>query len=617
MEHLDFGVRNTLLYYKDLKTTLDLTPGMGANEQAVARLLASDRVPLSEIFDSDDDALRGAAKRVRSISYRARRDADKGSPGTLCVAWGLASWENGRPAVPAAPIVLRQASVGRYAGTAEDFDLGVSGPWNLNVTLLRLLEIDFGVDVERESLRDLVEELSVDGNPQPLFERVAKIAVDVPGFTIARRVVMAPVPRIAMVVQYDSGPSAPPAPIPIDSSRQRRLAPDAALADPVLDDTVSAAAYPDAAIATPTNDAVLSDAPVGLVPDEVAPSNGAEPVVTEAIVTEAAAVDTVVADAPVAAFVDAALVAAPASTTNGHGAGVQDNEPQGTADTVELFRTGVLNPKKMVDGSLERRIIERFGPDVIIADITATLRQDSWPEALVEHADSGLRVRDRTALLQRWYDASTHRPQPSGWDATHFALWGLAAAPTAGTPAIRSVARWSERRHHPILMAWQEVAERRAAGHGQGRHTRRKKVSLPRRRATVPRGIDEALWGLPVDLLVEWTAWVFRLWPGAPMEFVLPVGTPELVSAWYERARPVAELAIKTWVPFAEVDSALGKSAHRWVKQLTSACGGGGAPLATWFERSMAVATEAVALRLGDPGAAPRRTGRRAVPHAV
>src|SRR5580704_8421501 len=70
MEHLDFGVRNTLLYYKDLKTTLDLTPGSGANDSAVDRLLGSERVPLSELFDSDPEALRSAAKRVRSISYR-------------------------------------------------------------------------------------------------------------------------------------------------------------------------------------------------------------------------------------------------------------------------------------------------------------------------------------------------------------------------------------------------------------------------------------------------------------------------------------------------------------------------------------------------------------------
>jgi hypothetical protein len=546
IEHLDFGVRNTLLYYRDLKATLDLTPGSDANEDAVRGLLMGGRMPLSALFDHDPEALRSAGKRVRAISYRARRDMDKGTPGTLCVAWGLATWDNGRSTVPAAPIVLRQAAVARHVGTAEDFDLVVNGPWNLNVTLLRLLEIDFGVDVDREALRQLVEELAVEGDPSPLFERVAKEAVDVPGFEVTARVVMAPVPRVAMVVANDLAP-----------------------AGPVL---------------------------VDFTPEEsTVDSNG-----VDANTVDANAVDPNTVDAPVAGGGEGGTARTPEAE-------VVDEET--SDDTVELFRSGVLNPKTMAEGSLVRRTVERFGPDVIIADINDALRGDGWPEALIEHAHSGLRVRDRGELLQRWYDASSQRPRPSGWDATHFALWGLTAAPPAGNPAIRSVARWGERKHHPILMAWEMVAEHREWGR-RGRHGRQKKVGWRTSRVTFPRGMDEALWGLPVDLLVEWTAWAFRLWPGAPYELVLPAGSPELVSAWYERARPVAELAVKTWTPFSQVDGRLGKSAHRWVKHLTNACGGGGAPLATWFERSTAVATEAVALRVGAGGVLRGRKAR-------
>jgi len=519
IEHLDFGVRNSLLYYRDLKATLDLTPGSGAAPAAVGRLLGSERVAVSELFDADLEALRGATKRVRSISYRARRDVDKGSPATLCLAWGLATWDNGRTAVPAAPVVLRQASVSRHVGTAEDFDLGLSGPWILNTTLLRLLEVDFAVDVERDALGDLVDEVARHGDPGAIFERMTKMASDVPGFSIAPRVVLSPIPRVAMTVDHEA---------------RRAVAHDLA---PVAPEPTPTA--PDPAPSAPYPDPIVHEA--GAVTEDV-------------VIPIGEAHRTVAAD---------------------------ESAETATGDA---------------------------GTDAIIAEITTALRGDDWPAALIEHADSGLRVRDGAELRRRWEAAGDQRPIPSRWDATHFALWGLTAAPPVGDPAILSVARWAERRQHPVLVAWQMVAEHRYRRH---RHRSRGRLGLRPKRPAVPRGIDEALWGLPVDLLVEWSAWVFRQWPGAPIEFVLPAGTPELVSPWYERARPVAELAVKTWVPFSLVDDDLGKAAHRWVKQLTNACDGGGAPLATWFERSMEVATSAVALRVGAPGPPGALRGRR------
>ncbi|HVC71018.1 MAG TPA: hypothetical protein VNC61_12255 [Acidimicrobiales bacterium] len=518
-ERFDFGVRNTLLYFKDLKqATLDLSPGSGAAPAAVARLLGSHRVSLSEVFGADPDALRDATKRVRAISYRAQRNVDKGTETTLGIAWGIATWDNGRSTTPAAPIVLREAAVARRAGDGEDFYLAVEGGWSLNATLLHLLEVDFGVDVEVGALLDLVEQLADHVQPVDLFERVAKIAHDVPGFLIVPRVVLGAVPRGPMLAIRD-----------IDPSEQR-----------------------------PRQDVVAEPE----VAEPVAPTEPAE----------------------------------------------DENGDEILARTIELFRTGTLNPARLPAGSTERRVLEEVGPDAVIAEITATLRADGWPEPLVEHADSGLRVRAPADLLQRWFDASAQRPRPSHWDATHFALWGLAAAPTAGTPAIASVGRWAQKRHHPILVAWQLVAQRRNGG-ARGRRRRRKLFRAPHR-IPLPRGLDQALWGLPVDLLVEWAAWVFRQWPGAPIELLLPSGTPALVSSWYDRARPIAELAVKTWIPFAAVDSDLGRSANRWVKHLTVACEGGGAPLASWFERSTVAAAEAVALRLGATGTAGGRRGR-------
>jgi hypothetical protein len=548
IEQLDFGVRNTLLYYRDLKATLDLTPGSGVNQSALDRLLGAERVPVSELFDTGPDALRDATKRVRAISYRARRDLDKGAPGTLCVTWGMATWDNGRTTVPAAPILLRQASVGRHPGTAEDFDLGVTGPWSLNTTLLRLLEVDFGVDVERDALDALLEELTGHRNPAHLFKQMTTTAAAVPGFSITPRVVLAPVPRAVMVV--DRGPT---------PAVEKAVAP---VVDPVH---------------------VVEDATVPVAEDATVPV--ADPV-------------------PVSAVAPAAEVAVapmePAAIDAGTG--------EATEDVLELFRTGELDPTGLAEGTSARRILEQFGPDVVMAEISATLHGDNWPEALIEHTDSGLRVRHGTELIQRWYDASRRRPQSSGWDATHFALWGLASAPTAGIPAIQAVAQWGDRRDHPVLIAWQLVAERRL------RHRSRpgRRLSFKSHRLAIPKGIDEALWGLPVELLVEWASWVFRQWPGAPIELILPTGTAELVGAWYERARPVTELAVKTWVTFSPVDDDLDRSAQRWVKQLAGACDGAGEPLATWFEKSREAATAAVARRVGvtiPPRSRPTRGG--------
>ena len=548
-ERIDFGVRNTLLYFRDLKqATLDLSPGSAAVRGAVDRLLASHRVSLSELFDNEPNAMRDATKRVRAISYRAQRSVDKGAQAALGIAWGIATWDNGRSTKPAAPVVMREAGVARRVGTDEDFYLAVEGGWILNTTLLHLLEVDFGVDVELGALVDLADELSDHGDPDALFERVAKIAHDVPGFTVARRVVLGSVPRAPMLAGRDVVRPPKPAPAPRD-------------------------------------DVVVPDAPRSITPDAV-PST--EPEVNGSTAPEGTGSVTPEAGRPVEP-------------------GEDENEGDVLGRTIELFRTGMLNPARLPPGSTERLVLEQFGTDAVIAEITATLRGDSWPEALVEHADSGLRVRDPADLLQRWFEASPERPRPSQWDATHFALWGLAAAPAAGRPAIGSVARWGEKRHHPVLLAWQLVAERRNRGHQR----RRRRKLLPARNVAVPRGLDQALWGLPVDLLAEWAAWVFRQWPGAPIELLLPTGTGELVSSWYERARPVAELAVKTWIPFAAVERDLGRSARRWVKHLTVACDGGGAPLATWFEQSTEAAAQALALRLGDPAVTGGRLGRR------
>ena len=482
----------------------------------------------------------------------------------------MATWDNSRATTPAAPILLRQASVGRHLGTAEDFDLGVSGPWSLNTTLLRLLEIDFGVDVDVEgrALADLVEELPRHGDPDAVFERMTKMAAAVPGFSIVPRVVLAPVPRAVMVVD-------------------RTLAryPDPDLAHP-----------PEGVAAQTTETAPSTETPL--------PSETTRPTETtlpgaSVEATTVARVQASTVDRIQASKVDAADTVEPDAVS------AVETSTDGTVETTTVEVTAPDAGDRTIDALENRRVdqadapsngggpLDQIGPDEVIAEIAAALEVDHWPETLIEHMACGLRVRSGLELLERWYDA---RDQSSGWDATHFALWGLTAAPTSGIPAIQALRQWGARRHHPVLVAWQVVAERRLRrNHIWPGH----KLSLRPHRLATPKGIGTALWGLPVDLLVEWSSWVFRQWPGAPMELLLPAGTADLVTPWYERARPVAELAVRTWVQASPNDDELARAAHRWVKDLANACAGAGEPLAVWFEKSRVAASVSMGRRVG------------------
>lgn len=121
---VDLGGRNTLLYYKDLRQgTLDLTPGAGANDVAVADLLGSRAVRLSTLF-AEQDALTAMARRARTIRAKAQENFEERGLQTLYLTWGMATWTSTRgTARPAAPILLRQASLTARGGVAEDFDL--------------------------------------------------------------------------------------------------------------------------------------------------------------------------------------------------------------------------------------------------------------------------------------------------------------------------------------------------------------------------------------------------------------------------------------------------------------------------------------------------------------
>ncbi|MDA8372913.1 MAG: AAA domain-containing protein [Actinomycetota bacterium] len=190
---VDLGGRNTLLYYRDLKVgTLDLSLGSAANPIAVEKLLGSYTVALSELFAADN--LPDAVKRARTIRAKATENFEERGLRTLFLAWGMATWTNARSAsVPAAPVLLRQANLAPRGRAEESFELSLPDEWEVNPTLLYALEQDFQVKVDSVDLLGLIDLLDGGaGAPDPtaLFERLAKAASAVPGFSVTNRVVL-------------------------------------------------------------------------------------------------------------------------------------------------------------------------------------------------------------------------------------------------------------------------------------------------------------------------------------------------------------------------------------------------------------------------------------------
>lgn len=189
-ELVDLGGRNTLLYYRDLKQgTLDIGPGSPADSVAVDALLSSRIVRLSVLFDQA--SVVAAARRARTIKAKATENFEERGLRTLFLAWGMATWTNTKGmSVPAAPVLLRQATLTARGGTGEDFDVALPGEWEINPTLLHLLKADFQVELDRSSTLDLVDQSGDPPDPAQLFEMLTKACSPVPGFAVSARVVI-------------------------------------------------------------------------------------------------------------------------------------------------------------------------------------------------------------------------------------------------------------------------------------------------------------------------------------------------------------------------------------------------------------------------------------------
>jgi very-short-patch-repair endonuclease len=179
----DLSGRNNLLYYKDLRHgTLDLA---AASDPSRKRLLDGRKVRCSQLFP--DPALQAdAVSRLKGIHRKMKELSEERGIHAGYIAAGMASWREDRKS-PAAPIILRELSITPTTPTRDDFELALDEESVINPVLLYKLRADFRLDISAEQLKELAGEAILD--IQPVYDRLRKITISVPGFTIENRLI--------------------------------------------------------------------------------------------------------------------------------------------------------------------------------------------------------------------------------------------------------------------------------------------------------------------------------------------------------------------------------------------------------------------------------------------
>lgn len=197
---IDLSGRNQLLYYRDLKVgTLDFADAV---PEALDALMDGRTVSLSRLFRPD--ALPDRRKRARAIRNKAREALEERGIATCFVAVGMATWSNTQgSATPAAPVLLREASIAAVGAAEDDFQIALTGETDVNPTFVHMLAEQFEVKLPAD-LDDLIPAGQFD--PQPVYDRIAKEAAAVPGFAISPRRVLGTFSyaKLPMVEDLDS-----------------------------------------------------------------------------------------------------------------------------------------------------------------------------------------------------------------------------------------------------------------------------------------------------------------------------------------------------------------------------------------------------------------------------
>ena len=203
---VDLGGRNNLLHYRDLKRgTLDLT---AADRDAVGGLLLGKATRVSALF-RDPEQRDQMLRRVRTIHNKAKENFEERGLETLSIGCGLATWENKRAAwEPCAPVLLQAATLRPLGAAQDEFELAVVGEtMEVNPTLLHVLKVDFGCEVDHAALMKRIPDGAVDElwELEETYEWIREQAGRVPGFRVGSRLVLAnfAYAKLSMVTDLD------------------------------------------------------------------------------------------------------------------------------------------------------------------------------------------------------------------------------------------------------------------------------------------------------------------------------------------------------------------------------------------------------------------------------
>jgi hypothetical protein len=180
---IDLSRRNNLLYYRSTRTgTLDLS---NVASESLATFLRGEEVSLRKLLPSGtDDSL---SNTVRTIARRALVNLEEKGLQTLFVALGQATWpatDGGRPAE--APILLVPASLESRGRSSQSFHLKRTGPVQVNLVLLHVLENQYGVKISSD---DLTLKLAGDEEDAPfdpclVYKEITERSSTVPGLEV-------------------------------------------------------------------------------------------------------------------------------------------------------------------------------------------------------------------------------------------------------------------------------------------------------------------------------------------------------------------------------------------------------------------------------------------------